>query len=180
MVSLVLVFYIFVILFALVGTVRGWAKELVVTFSVILSLFLIAVMENYVPWVKDMLPTLPLRTGFWVRALILILLAFFGYQTPATFERLAAKTTKSSERVQDWMLGLFLGGINGYLVIGSIWYFMIQAGYPFESISAPGGEDPFYNAAQILAGILPPAWLGVPQIYFAVGLAFVFVIIVFL
>lgn len=180
MVSIVLVFYLFVILFALVGTVRGWAKELVVTFSVILALFLITVMENYVPWVKDMLPMLPARTGFWIRAGLLVILSFFGYQTPATFEKLASKTVKASDRVQDWLLGLILGAFNGFLVVGSVWYFMEAANYPFQSIAAPTETEPFYQSAQVIIGILAPRWLGVPQIYFAVGLAFVFVIIVFL
>ena len=48
MISLLVVFYIFVILFAIIGAMRGWAQELLVTFSVILAFFLIHVLENIV------------------------------------------------------------------------------------------------------------------------------------
>jgi hypothetical protein len=49
MVGLNVVFWILVILFALIGMTRGWAKELLVTFSVILALFIIAVLEQFAP-----------------------------------------------------------------------------------------------------------------------------------
>lgn len=180
MVSLVLVFWIFVVLFAIVGGIRGWARELVVVFSVILAMFLLTVMENYVPWVKDVLPNLPARSLFWIRSMTVIVLAFFGYQTPTTIARIAERTARVGQRVQDWMLGLIVGGINGYLIVGSIWYYMTIANYPFDAIKAPGSGDPYYELAISLAKILAPAWLGTPEIYFAVGLAFVFVIVVLL
>ncbi len=37
MVSLIVIFWMYVILFAIIGGMRGWAKELLVTFSVILA-----------------------------------------------------------------------------------------------------------------------------------------------
>ena len=40
MMSIVILFWMFVILFAIVGWMRGWAKELLVSFSVILALAL--------------------------------------------------------------------------------------------------------------------------------------------
>ncbi len=39
MISLSVLFWVFVILFAVIGLTRGWAKELMVSFSVILGLF---------------------------------------------------------------------------------------------------------------------------------------------
>ena len=38
MMSIVYVFWMYVILFAVIGAMRGWAKELLVSFSVILAL----------------------------------------------------------------------------------------------------------------------------------------------
>ena len=38
MISLAVVFWMYVILFAIIGGMRGWAKEILVTFSVILAL----------------------------------------------------------------------------------------------------------------------------------------------
>jgi hypothetical protein len=40
MMSIIYVFWMYVVLFAIIGWMRGWAKELLVSFSVILSLAL--------------------------------------------------------------------------------------------------------------------------------------------
>ena len=43
MISLAVLFYIFIFIFALIGAIRGWAKEVIATFSVFLGLFVITV-----------------------------------------------------------------------------------------------------------------------------------------
>ncbi len=61
---------------------RGWAKEIMVTFSVVLALFLITVLETYVPVVRNILAKAGPAALFWMRFILIVLLAFFGYQTP--------------------------------------------------------------------------------------------------
>ena len=176
MVGLTVMFWIFVTLFAIIGAMRGWAKELMVTFSVVLGLFIITLLEQFVP---------PLKTGlgdaprFWVRTVVFTLLVFFGYQTPNI--RAIAGARFARERLQDVLLGLIIGALNGYLVIGSLWYYMDQAGYPFAPyFTAPNLNEPLGQAAQQLIGRLPPVFLQPPWIYFAVALAFLFVVVVFI
>ena len=41
MISLTVVFYIFIVLFAIIGGLRGWAKEMLVSFSLVLALFMV-------------------------------------------------------------------------------------------------------------------------------------------
>jgi uncharacterized membrane protein required for colicin V production len=55
MMSIVYLFWMFVILFALVGWMRGWAKELLVAFSVILALALNHVLRRYIPIAQTLL-----------------------------------------------------------------------------------------------------------------------------
>lgn len=55
MVSLSFVFWMYVILFSIIGGMRGWAKELLVTFSVILALTFTTLLDHYVPFVRDVL-----------------------------------------------------------------------------------------------------------------------------
>ncbi|NLG73345.1 MAG: hypothetical protein GX495_15050 [Chloroflexi bacterium] len=178
MMSLAVFFWLNVILFASIGAMRGWAKELMVTFSVILALFLITVLETYVGVVRNTIVAQGGTPLFWFRAIIIILLAFFGYQTPNI--RALAGARFARERVQDTLLGFLLGGLNGYLVIGSVWYYMHAANYPVEFILPPSPADRYYEAVTELINFLPPDWLGIPWVYLAVGLAFVFVIIVFI
>ncbi len=181
MVSLDVLFWVFVLLFGIVGLMRGWAKELLVTFSVILALFIITVLQTYVPFITKLVmdaakPGGDPQTVFWLRAGMLVVLSFFGYQTP-NIPRLAGSGRFARDRLQDSLLGLFLGAVNGYLVWGTLWYFLDQAHYPFPGIVSPD----LTQSAKALISFLPPNWLlGVPTIFFAIAIAFAFVLVVFL
>jgi uncharacterized membrane protein required for colicin V production len=176
MVSLTVVFWMYVVLFAIIGAMRGWAKELMVTFSVVLSLFIVNLLEQFVPPLREGIGVLP---RFWVRMLLVTLLVFFGYQTPNI--RAIAGARFARERLQDVLLGLIIGALNGYLVVGSLWYFMDEAGYPFAPFfTAPNLSDPMGQAAEALISRLPPVFLQPPWIYFAVAVAFLFVVVVFI
>lgn len=165
----------YVILFAIIGGIRGWAKELLVTFSVIVALTFTTLLTNFVPFIRDVLAKDNQPMYFWLRAMILGLLVFFGYQTP-NISRLAGKMTR--EKLQDIILGVVLGAVNGYLLAGTLWFYMADAGYPFPQIvSAPTGN--LANIADSMLKYMPPQLLGIPGIYFAVVIAFIFVIVVF-
>ncbi len=179
MVYINFIFFCFVILFAIIGAMRGWAKEMMVTASSILGLFIIVVLETYVKGLSQSFAEPGSTAQFWMRTAIILLLAFFGYQTP-NLPKLGGERF-ARERFQDSLLGIFLGALNGYLIVGSIWYFLAAANY--EAISYIIPPDPNTIPGQeaiILLGYMAPAWLGIPFIYFAIALAYIFVIVVFL
>ena len=103
MVSLTFVFWMYVILFAIIGGMRGWAKEMLVSFSVILALTFTTLLSNYIPFIRDVLQKDSQELYFWLRTIILFLLVFFGYQTP-NIPRFAAKMNR--EKLQDIILGV--------------------------------------------------------------------------
>jgi uncharacterized membrane protein required for colicin V production len=178
MISLVVLFWLFIIIFATIGSMRGWARELLVTFSAVLALFIVTVLYTYVPFVKNLAPDS--TTLFWLRTVIIVSLAFFGYQTP-NIPRLAAQNRFARDRLQDILLGVFLGALNGYLIVGSIWYYMNAANYPFPNIvQAPQPGTEVYTVTQQMMPLMPPAILSSSTIYFAVALAFAFVLVVFI
>lgn len=181
MVSLTFVFFILVFLFGLIGASRGWAKEMLVTFGAILGLFMLALLETYVPIVANLAQSTDpndMRSLFWLRFVVIVMLAYFGYQTPY-LPRISGQHF-AREKLQDSLLGFILGAFNAYLIFGSIWYFMDVAGYPFQYITAPVEGTPMGDTAIRLLAWMPPAWLTIPYIYFAVAVAFIFVIVVFL
>jgi len=179
MVTLSFFFYFNVILFGLVGGMRGWAKELLVSFSVILAMFIIVVLERFVPFLSSLFAPENVEASFYARSIIVVLFAFFGYQTPNIPRIGGARFAR--ERLQDILLGFVLGGVNGYLIVGTLWYFMAQAGYPFQDfVVAPTVEMVGGAAALDIMKWLPPVWLGIPAIYFAIAIAFAFVVIVFI
>jgi len=175
MMSIVIVFWMYVIVFAVIGMMRGWAKELLVAFSVIIALTLNLLLKSYVPIVKELDDASP--SLFWIRSIILVAMVYFGYQTVALVPHLASKAAR--ERLQDALFGIILGGLNGYLIIGTILFYLNEAKYPFpDVVSAPTGA-----LADTIANMMiymPPHMLGVPAIYFAVILCFVFVIVVYI
>jgi len=179
MISINVVFWIMVILFALIGGMRGWAREILVTFAVILGQFILTVLERFVPFVRDTLPVEAPTSLFWLRIIIVLVLVFFGYQTP-NIPRIAASGRFVRERLQDLLLGFFLGAVNGFLIWGTVWFYMNDAGYPFSIVSAPDPASTFGQEALRLMPYLAPHWLGTPTIYFAVAIAFVFVMVVFI
>jgi hypothetical protein len=179
MATLSFVFFFLIAIFAVIGSLRGWAKEMMVTFSVVLAVFIIYIMQGIIPGLLNNLTPAGTAAYFWLRAGILIILVFFGYQTPNMPKIGGARFAR--ERLQDILLGLFLGALNGFLVAGALWYYMKEAGYPFPKyIVAPMQGDPFTDGAFRLYPWLAPAWLKGNMLYIAIALSFVFVIVVFL
>jgi uncharacterized membrane protein required for colicin V production len=180
MLNVEIVFWMFVTVFAAIGFVRGWAREILVSASVILAYFIIFVLENFIPFVSDFFT--PTESGyipmsqFWFRLFILVMLLFFGYETPS-LPRVGGNRFKR-DNFRDSALGFFLGAVNGYLILGTIWGFLGEAGYqaPFDKYII----TQFSDSAMAIYDKLPPFWLlESPTIYIAVILAFLFIIAVF-
>jgi uncharacterized membrane protein required for colicin V production len=166
----------YVVLFAVIGAMRGWAKELLVSFSVILALALNHVLRKYIPLANSMAETdIAL---FWVRTIVLLVLVYFGYQTVVSIPHLASRAAR--ERLQDTLFGGFLGGLNGYLIAGTILYYINVADYPFQNVISKPTEPNLLQAVNQMMLYMPPQLLGEPGIYFAMILAFVFVIVVYI
>ncbi len=176
MIALTFVFYMFVFLGAVIGAIRGWTKELLVAFSAVLSIFVILVFETYVG-VWQAFVAQSVVTRFWARTIIILVLAFFGYQTPR-LKILEAAARR--EKLQDSLLGIVVGGINAYLIIGSIWAYMAQAGYDkFNVVAAPLAGTPMGDAAIRLVSAMPPNYLEIPMIFFVIVFAFTFIVVVY-
>ncbi len=197
MISIWVVFWMLVVIFSIVGAFRGWVKELLVIFSVILALFLLHISGEYLGLVQPFTKVLEgvdakaafsvleeatqeaLRVQFWIRALIVISLAVFGYQTPnISF----IKDKARREQIQDILFGAVLGAMNGYLIIGSLWAYMDSAHYLFETyISGPEAGTELGDKALSMIQNLPPNFFSSEAgLLMAVGVAFLFVLVVFI
>lgn len=174
MISIIYVFYMYVALFAVIGMLRGWAKELLVGFSVVVAVALNYLLRTYAPMVRD-LPDDDL-TLFWVRAIVLGSLVYFGYQTVISVARFQAAARR--EKLQDSLFGFFLGAINGYLVAGSFWYYLHAADYPGNFYQDPQSAV-LVKSIDAMIKYMPPNLLGSPGIYFAVIIVLVFILVVY-
>lgn len=177
MVSLLIVFYLFLGLFSIMGAMRGWAKEMLVIFSIVLALAFIVVLETYIPYINDLLAANP-NTQMWVRIVVVLVFAFFGYESPR-FSRIG-KATERRDRLQDILLGAILGIGSGFMIVGSLWSFINQSGYPLNYVIPPSAEWPLGEATLSIMKFLPPVWLGQPPaVFIAMVFAFLIVIVVF-
>jgi hypothetical protein len=176
MMSIVYIFWMYVILFAVIGAMRGWVKELLVAFSVITALAVNLLLEKYIPLVRD----LEDNGGslFWIRSIILLALVYFGYQTVASVPRLASKAAR--ERLQDGLFGAVLGAINGYFVAGTILFYNHVAEYPYPHIISRATDQVVAQAVDLMMRYMPPRLLGEPGIYFAVIIILIFIIVVYI
>lgn len=175
MVPLETVFIGLVLLFGLVGALRGWAKELLVTFSVILARFIEFVLWEYVPGVNAAFKTMAQnepRNWFYIRLVLFIVIVTFGYATTVISAKLGGKARK--EKFQDTLLGFFLGIINGGLVVGMFWGFLHQLGYNIWNITTPGESIALTFSQNLITD-----WLAGPPLFVGVAVAFAFVLIVF-
>ncbi len=171
--TIALVFWLLVFVFALIGSMRGWAKELLVSFSMVIALFINLLLNKYG---QGILSSLKGDALFWLRAALVGLMAYFGYVTPKM--PWVPENRFLREHLQDGLLGLVIGGVNGALIFGSIWYFLHQAGYPFPGLefARQTAQDP---QIVTMMRFMPPVLLGETWLLVIVAVISVFVIVVF-
>jgi hypothetical protein len=194
MINLFALFWISIILFATIGAVRGWSKEVIAMAGLILSLFAINTFGHlFVRLVggvgvgadeADFLAEM--RRQFMILGGIHVLIAFFSYQGVV----LIRSRITPRETIQERLLGFIFGALNGYLVVGTLWSLLeykitpdgwvrLPANFPYAFdpmlirpvIDAPGQE--------LLLTHLPIPFL-VPWLPLLVVLIFLFVIVVIL
>ena len=170
------IFYVMLLLFAMIGLLRGWAKEIIATMGVVLALF---ALQQFGPALLDetlminvdqgdivnMLPdqrqgivpdpnTLAQRSQqFVLQAGFLLVVTFFAYQTPTAAALWSARRGGGpggrldmlGQGLVNRMMGLVIGLLNGYLVVGSVWYYAHRLGYPFGEFVIPA--PPFATVA---------------------------------
>ena len=68
------------------------------------------------------------------------------------------------------------GALNGYWLIGSAWYFIDKAGYPFKWIIAPDAGTEFGQKAIELLQNQVPARLAGNNLYIALAIAVIILI----
>ncbi len=148
------VFLVLIVLFGVIGVVRGWQQELGVTTMLLLTLFAITFL-----FARDepgRLDSLFVRIGLTQDQIVvvtslmavaaLLIVTFISYQGLG----LTYPGSKKSN-----FLSLLVGLINGYLLAGSIWYYLERAGWPLADVVPPFSQ--FYT---FFSQILPPAIFG--------------------
>ena len=156
-----------VFIFSLIGLVRGFLRELGVT---TVMMFLLFFLSRFEPQLNNGLvramglggPALGVDNkellGCWVFMLIVIGAAFISYQGETL-----AYGGEAPRGSQGALLGIVTGLLNGYLIAGSIWFYMDRFGYPIEWMGFKA--DRLSELARRLIEYLPLNFLGRPVLF---------------
>jgi len=138
----------FAIVFGVIGYMRGLPKELISLAGIILALFALFQFDRGLRGI--LLANVPGMQRFIIQCIIFLGIVFFAYQTRALGRRLNVNEAGGRDNLQSTVLGAIVGFANGYLIFGSIWYFMHINEYPLAPfIDAPAAGSP--SAATIAA-----------------------------
>lgn len=128
MISLVTALWIMVGLFGVIATQRGWTREVIATAGLILSLFTI---NQFGPLLFNLLGDYgqPFTADIWRRQFYILtsihlLIAFFSFAGPALAGNRLSGRLRVRDNVQDKLLGLIVGALNGFLVVGTLLSFL--------------------------------------------------------
>jgi hypothetical protein len=174
MVSLTVLFYILIGLFAIIGSTRGRTKEFLVSLAAVVAIFLNAILDQYAPGYMAYLTKDTPAMLFYVRGAIVFIVVLLGYLTPKLPQIFVNQSPIG--KIKDAFWGLFFGALNGYLIVGSIWSYMHDAAYPIPAITAPDAATAFGKAALNMISALPPHIFTPPGIYFVVAAAFIIIL----
>jgi len=179
MVSLSFLFWCILLLFALIGMNRGWAREILLAFSLVIGICLVTLIQEFLPLLDEMATDLLHGGSVILRSALLALATYLGYRAP-NLPRVSTSPRLIRGSFADRVGGLILGGLNGFLLFGSLWFYTHQADYPFQSILSPTSGSNAGESALRLLHILPPVWLGAPLVYFISAIGLIGLIVVFL
>ncbi len=153
MISLDAGFWVLVVIFGLVGMMRGWTKEVVATAGLVLSLFAQFWFGHVLVGVFGggeasgvLNSAAAIKSQFLVRSLAHVTFAFFAYQGPALARQFSGGRfgDRARNRIQESSLGLIVGLINGYLIVGTVWGFLEYQIVDRSALAlAPGIAYPF-------------------------------------
>jgi uncharacterized membrane protein required for colicin V production len=154
MIQLSTFFWFMIALFSIIGFMRGWAKELVATAGIVLALF---TLKQFDTIIIDPLTRNRPDSKFYLQAGILVLLAFFAYQTPPeALSRGRSRRTSQRQGFQEGVLGGLVGALNGYLLIGSLWFYLDNLQYPLNPHIVPVAPN---SSSADLVNVLPLSWM---------------------
>lgn len=139
MIQLSSLMWAFAIFFAMIGFMRGWSREIVSTAGIVLAAFVLfqadSILRGYLFVIMDR------DQAFIFQSLLFISLTYAVYQSPEFEGR------RGTVGITESVLGGLMGFFNGYLVGGSLWYFLDINEYPLSQyVTAPAINSPSADA----------------------------------
>jgi len=126
MIELNILIWLLAAFFSYIGWLRGWTKEIIALAGIVLGLFTMFQFDTLIRF--SLFDELPVDQLFYVQSALFLLIVFFAYQTRALGDR--RRSAENRDELQSKTLGAIVGFVNGYLVGGTLWYFLEINNYP--------------------------------------------------
>ncbi|MEM6283097.1 MAG: CvpA family protein [Chloroflexota bacterium] len=178
MIQLVGVMWMMAVFFAIIGFLRGFTKEVISTSGIILALFALFQFDQYIR-APFQIADVPNGQIFLLQVVMFAIVVFLAYQTRAL--GIGDSGDDNRDDLQASVLGGIFGFLNGYLIWGSVWYFLDINQYPFSPyIIAPSPGSPSDTALNILPLVVLAGGPGGSGDILALAVIVLFLIVLFL
>jgi hypothetical protein len=175
MIQLSGVLWTMAIFFSIIGFLRGWNREVISTAGIILGLFGLFHFDSLLR--GTLLLNVSRDQVFLVQSIIFIVIVFFAYQT----RQFGGGGGQGRDKLQSSVLGALLGALNGYLIWGTIWYFMDINEYPLAPlVIAPAPGSPSDQARELLPLVILGGGPAGNGDFLAIALIILFVLVLIL
>jgi len=132
------------VFFAIFGFMRGWNKEIIAVAGTVVAAFFLFQLDSIF---RGLLYARVSRDqAFLLQAGVFCSIVFVGYRT-----RSIVITRGVRNDLQTNILGALVGFLNGYLIGGTLWYFLDINEYPLAPlVVAPAPGSPSDQARELL------------------------------
>jgi hypothetical protein len=152
--SLEALFYAIVLIFAVIGLVRGAHRELgnSIIFMYMVALFGLASQQGWFRRAVDAASLFGSDSNRLDEATFVLIVTLYMIVVVVSYQGVTFDfSTKKVTGFFGVLAGLAVGALNGYLVAGTFWYHANLYGYPFNLLSGP-----LTPTGQALLAFLPP------------------------
>lgn len=144
MINANLVFVIFIIIFGLIGAMRGWVREVIVTASLVLALFVLNQLGDKWNGLVGGFAAQHSSEQWILRVAPLLVIAFFGYLGPAIVRNRFEQTPRG--KVEQASLAFIVGMVNGYILFSTLMFIAWRSGM-LDNPPTPGtNQSPLFSA----------------------------------
>lgn len=150
MVQLYSLMWIIATFFAVIGFLRGWNRGIITTAGIFMGMFALFQFDPFFRAVLQLF-AFPSSQAFIIQVAIFLIIVYFAYQNTS----ILGDEGERADNLQDSILGIVIGFLNGYLIGGTLWYLMDIHEYPLNPfIIAPAPNSPSANLLNAMPLVL--------------------------